>query len=70
MCPMNPVPDLIGKTFVEAKEIAEKASYYIRIVKFNDNCYICTRDFRTDRINVELKGNNEESAVIVKQDIG
>lgn len=48
---------IIGKTKEEAKEIINNHGYKFRITSENDINYIITTDFRSDRINVDLKNN-------------
>lgn len=49
--------NLIGKTEDEAKVISFNAKYVIRTVRIDDNYILCTTDYRTDRINIEIDKN-------------
>jgi len=48
---------LKGKTYKEAQEICKEAKFTLRVVKEDGNYKIVTRDYRLDRINLELENN-------------
>jgi len=45
------------KTYKEAQEICKEAKFTLRVVKEDGNYKIVTRDYRLDRINLELENN-------------
>ena len=56
---------VIGKSLKEAKDIASFNGYTLRITKEDNESYICTMDFRFDRINIEIINGN-----VIKSSIG
>jgi len=47
----------IGKTLVEAREILKNTKFYIHTDRRDDSNYLCTADFNTFRIRVEIDNN-------------
>lgn len=45
---------LIGKKIDDARTMADRYDYVIRLVKRNGVALVCTCDYRTNRINVEI----------------
>ncbi len=56
---------VIGKTVEEAKALCDAIGFQLRITREDSNWFIVTRDYRTDRVNVEI-----EHEKIVKASIG
>lgn len=47
--------DFIGKTEAEAARLAEEREVAIRVMKRDDEAMIGTADYRTDRVNLEIR---------------
>jgi hypothetical protein len=47
--------DLIGKTQVEAEGLIKSADLRSRVVKVDGKSFVCTMDYRPDRINLTLE---------------
>lgn len=50
--------NLIGMSFSDASKYASDHGYQIRVVKVNDTGLCITDDFRSSRVNVEVKTNS------------
>lgn len=59
------LPRLIGMIEKDAYQLISNAGFFPRITKRDNKAYICTRDYRTDRINLEI-----ENDIVVKADVG
>ena len=58
---------LIGKTLQEAGDLLEPLGYIVRATKKNGSPIICTRDYRLNRLNVEI---DSESKIVDVVGIG
>jgi len=45
---------LIGKTELEVIDILKNSEFNYRIVRKDENYYVITSDFHTDRLNIEI----------------
>jgi hypothetical protein len=52
----------IGKTEEEAGEIASFNGYISRVTQRDDKNYICTQDYRMDRVNFSIENNKVKEA--------
>lgn len=50
---------LIGKTLQEASDLLEPLGYTVRPTKKNGSPIICTRDYKFNRLNVEIDSENK-----------
>jgi hypothetical protein len=52
-----PIPEaeLVGKTQKFAESVCRVAGWSMRVVKVNGRPCVVTRDYRTDRVNVEVE---------------
>jgi len=55
---------LIGKTIQEADEMLESYGYTVRPTRKNGEAFICTRDFKPNRLNVEIDQENRIADVL------
>jgi hypothetical protein len=59
------VNPLMGRTEKWAEEWALKNGFSLRVTQRDDKFFICTRDFRTDRVNIKVKNGK-----VFETDIG
>lgn len=62
-----PPPDIlagnvVGRTKEEAVRMVETAGCVLRVTVEDGNHFVCTRDYRTDRINVNVEGGVVKAA--------
>lgn len=56
---INYLSDLIvGLSSVEASKILQNEGYSLRIINKNGNSLIVTRDYKINRVNVRVDGND------------
>lgn len=55
---------LIGKTEKEAKQLIEQSGFKCRITKRDDYYFVCTMDYRMDRVNLKIENEIVVSATI------
>jgi hypothetical protein len=58
------VMQVVGKTVDEAKQLCEQAGFQLRLTMEDGKAYICTRDYRTDRVNVHVENGKVTKATI------
>lgn len=56
---------VLNKTLEEAREIAGFNGYSTRVYKKDEQLYILTQNFKTDRINFEVENN-----IVIQAKIG
>jgi hypothetical protein len=60
----NVLKDLIGKSLKQAEKIAQAQNLLLRITKNDDEYIVCSCEYRSDRINIELKDGKVVKAMV------